>query len=144
MKKINDSKLYFYFGAATLAISIITAAVSAYSVFSVERETERLLSAGDKVNEQYKKAYLMIRDPQVFAGLDNFDASGMSVKNSIIYFDKKIASGSELEPADRSYLEIILDRRKKGSRLGINTAAFLLLVSGLGWAMFFYERKSNS
>ncbi len=141
MKKFDDSRLYLYFAAVTLAVAIIIGAISHYSILVVEPSVERLLSAKEGIDKNYKEAYLILRNPQLFAGYSNFDTD--RVKNSLTYFDSKIYSGEKIEPASKMYLEVLLDRRKEGSILGKKTMAFFLLLSFIAWILYFYERKTS-
>lgn len=142
MKKIDDSKLYLITAITALAVSLVLAAVSYYSILIVEPKVERLLSATDNIDTNFKQAYLILRDPQVFAGYSYFDAEGISVKNSLAFFDKRIYSGEEIDSSRKAYLELLLDRRKKGSILGRNTMTFFLILSLVFWALFIHERKA--
>jgi len=144
MKKINDSGLYFYFAIVASSLTVILAVVSFYSFFNVEKEVKDLLAAKDNISENYRKAYLILRDPQVFAGYEHFDGQGSSVKTSIVYFDQLIYSGVEIRETDKKYLEILLGRRESGSRLGRNTMFYTLLLSIISWALFFFEKKNNA
>jgi hypothetical protein len=142
MKKIDDSRVYLITAITTLAVGLVLAAVSFYSILIVEPKVERLLSATDNIDKNYKQAYLILRDPQVFAGYGYFDAEGISVKNSLAFFDKRIYFGEEIDSTRKAYLELLLDRRKKGSVLGRNTTAFFLILSLVFWALFIQERKA--
>jgi hypothetical protein len=142
MRKIDDSRIYLITAITALAVGLILAAVSFYSILIVEPKVELLLSSTDNVDRNYKQAYLILRDPQVFAGYSYFDAEGISVKNSLAFFDKRIYFGEEIDSSRKAYLELLLDRRKKGSVLGRNTMAFFLLLSVVFWALFIQERKA--
>jgi hypothetical protein len=142
MKKIDDSNIYLISAIAALAVSFALAAVSFYSILIVEPKVERLLAAKDNVDTNFKRAYLILRDPQVFAGYGYFDAEGISVKNSLAFFDKRIYFGEEIDSTRKAYLELLLDRRKKGSVLGRNTMAFFMILSLVFWAFFIQERKA--
>jgi hypothetical protein len=141
MKKIDDSKVYLITAITALAVGLVLAAVSFYSILIVEPKVEGLLSATDNIDKNFKRAYLILRDPQVFAGYGYFDVEGISVKNSLAFFDKRIYFGEEIDSSRKAYLELLLDRRKKGSVLGRNTMAFFLVLSMVFWALFIQERK---
>ena len=143
MKKFNDSRIYLVSSIVAMAVGLILAGVSFYSILVIEPKVQNLLSAGADIEKNYSKAYLMLRDPQVFAGYNNFDAEGISVKNSLKYFDRKVYFGESIESSDRAYLEILMERRKKGSILGRNTMAFFMLVSCIAIGLFFQERKTT-
>ncbi|MBP7737218.1 MAG: hypothetical protein KA369_14660 [Spirochaetes bacterium] len=143
MKKIDDSRIYLIAAVTTLVAAIILGAVAFYSILSVEPRIETLLNARDNISANYKKAYLMLRDPQVFAGYGYFDAEGVSVKNSLAYFDKRVYNGEEIDATRKAYLELLLDRRKKGSVLTRNSMVFCLILSLVFWAVFIQERRSS-
>ncbi|MBN2080206.1 MAG: hypothetical protein JW838_14650 [Spirochaetes bacterium] len=142
MKKINDSRIYLIAAIAALVVALVLAPVSFYSILVVEPEIEGLLNSDDETGTNYKRAYLKLRDPQVFAGYENFDIDGISVKNSLAFFDKRIYYGGDIDAPRKAYLELLLDRRKKGSALGRNTMVFFILLSLLFWVFFFQERKA--
>jgi hypothetical protein len=142
MKKIDDSKIYLSGAIATLVVALALAAVSFYSILLVEPRVEKLLSATTDIDKNYKQAYLVLRDPQIFGGYGNFDADGLTIKNSLAFFDKRIYFGEEIDTTRRAYLELLLDRREKGSILGRNTMAFFLVLSVIFCALFIQERRS--
>ncbi len=141
MKKFNDRKLYFYFSLITLIIAIILALISYYSILLVEPEIEVLLSARENVGESYREAYAQLRDPQIFARYEHFDRAAFPIKNILEDFNRRIKSGEAFTPDDKIYLEVLLERRMRGSELGRNTTVFFLLLSLLGWIFFLYEMK---
>jgi hypothetical protein len=141
MKKINDSRLYLYSAVVTLAVAFILGAISYYSILVVEPDVGRLLSAKENFDKNYKEAYLILRNPQLFAGYSNFDTD--RVKNSLTFFDGKVSSGEKIDPDNKMYLEVLLDRRKEGSALGKNTMIYLLLLSLIAWILYFFERKTS-
>ncbi|HOD14125.1 MAG TPA: hypothetical protein PK307_02650 [Spirochaetota bacterium] len=142
MKKINDSRIYLAGAITTLVVSLVFGAVSFYSILFVEPKVERLLRPAESAGAHYKQAYIILREPQLFAGYSNFDAEGMSVKNSLAFFDKQIYSGEEIDDSRVAYLDLLLDRRKKGSGLGRNTMVFFMMLSLLFWGLFIQERMS--
>jgi hypothetical protein len=141
MRKINDSRLYLYFGAVTLALALVVGAISSYSIFSVEPGIRALLNAPSDINGNYRKAYLFLRNPQIFAGYERFDAEGSGARRFIEHFDEAIYSGSEITADQKQYLELLLERRQGGSALGIKTMFYILLVSFLSWIMYFVEKR---
>ena len=140
MKKIDDSRLYLYSAAVTLIVGLIIGAVSYYSILFVEPEVERLLSSKVDIDKHYREAYIILRDPQIFAGYSNFDTD--RVKNSLTFFDSKIISGEKIDPDRKIYLEVLLDRRKEGSTLGRHTMFFFMFLSLVAWILFITERKA--
>jgi len=174
MKKIDDSKLYLYFGIVTLVLGMLLGINSLYSILSVEEKVKQHLSAKDDVSLNYKKAYLILRDPQLFARYEYFDTEqdlqlaysstlklglekkenlekiiestypGKTVRDALRYFDNKIYYGKDLMPDEKRYLEVLLDRRKKGSVLGRNTMIFMLALSLISLVLFFVERKETA
>ncbi len=143
MKKIDDSKIYLIPAITTLAVAVILGAIAFYSILSVEPRVEKLLSAKDNVSDSYKRAYLILRNPQVFAGYGYYDAEGVSVKNSLAFFDKRVYNGEDIDATRKAYLELLLDRRHKGSILTRNTMVFFLVLSMIFWAVFIQERRSS-
>lgn len=141
MKKFDDRKLYFYFALITLIIAIILALISYYSILFVEPEIEGLLSARENVSESYREAYAKLRDPQIFARYEHFDRAAFPIKNIMDDFNRRIKGGEAFTPDDKIYLEVLLERRIRGSELGRNTTVFLLLLSLLGWIFYLYEVK---
>jgi hypothetical protein len=139
MKNINDSRIYLFAAVITLFIALILGAVSYYSIIFVEPKVENLLSAAQDIDAHYKKAYLILRDPQVFAGYSNFDSE--RVRNSLTFFDSKIYTGEPISRDRKVYLEVLLDRRKEGSILGRNTMVYFLLLSLVFWILFIHERR---
>jgi len=75
MKKIDDSRLYLWFTAVTLGIALVCGALAVYSMVRVEPKIEALLAAEDDAASAYREAYLMLRDPQIFARYENFDVN---------------------------------------------------------------------
>lgn len=142
MKKKSDSKLYFYAGIVTLAVAIILAIPSYYSICIVEPKVEKLLNDIEHVDRSFKEAYIILRNPQIFAGYDHFDTKGISVKNSITFFDRFIYSKQELTYQHKRYIEILLARRMKGSRLGRFSSIFFLCMTMVIGIAFFFEKNS--
>ncbi len=139
--KVNDTKLYLFFSIITLAITIILASISYYSILFVEPEVQRLVNALDNINENYKKAYAILRDPQIFARYENFDRESRWIRTTIIpYMDNKIYYSRDFTPDEKEYLLTLLARRQQGSELGRNTAIFFLLLTLLGFGFYFFER----
>jgi hypothetical protein len=143
MKKINDISLYRYFSIVTAVIALILALIAGYSIFKIEPDIKRFLYAKENIDDNYKKAYLLLRDPQIFARYENFDAISQPVKMILKDFDKKTYQNEKFSREDSVYLEILLERRMLGSKLTRNTMIFFLLLSVLGWGIFFYERSGN-
>jgi hypothetical protein len=54
-----------------------------------------------------------------------------------------IYSGGEIKPEEKVYLELLLDRRKAGSMLGLKTAMFMLFISALGGIALYLENRKN-
>jgi hypothetical protein len=141
MKKFDDHKIYLYFAIATLAIAVIVGAISFYSKLVVEPKVDSLLSSTQDINQNFREAYRMLRDAQVFARYQNFDSEATSLISYIRDFDRKVYTGDEFLDTDIRAMEELLKRRAKGSRLGIYTMAFFLLLSALGWGAFLYEKR---
>ena len=144
MKKINDRRLYLFFSIVVLVLALLVAAPSFYSILLVEPDVENFLSAKQDINRNYKDAYIILRSPHIFGKYEHFDTEGISVKNSIMYFDRMIYSGQDLLESHRQYIEVILDRRKKASRLGRYTTFFLLILSFISGLCFLVETKKST
>ncbi|HOP28775.1 MAG TPA: hypothetical protein P5120_01885 [Spirochaetota bacterium] len=139
MEKINDSNLYKVFIIVPLVIALFTGGVSLYSKISVEPAAAKLISSA----ETMKQGYVLLREPQLFAGYRYWDSDGTAVKNTIRYFDFMIFSGGEIKEEEKVYLELLLDRRKSGSMLGLKTAMFMLIISAMGGAALYLENRKN-
>ena len=135
MVKINDKKIYLAFVISALVIALFTGGISLYSRLIVEPEAAKLISSPGTM----KQGYLMLREPQLFAGYRYWDSDGTAVKNTIRYFDYVIYNGNEIKPEERIYLDLLLKRRESGSQLGLKTAVFMIILSALGAAAFFME-----
>lgn len=166
MKLFNDTKIYFWFAGVTFTVFVLLAVVSFYSILSVEPKAVKLLTSGfddykasvaenvkeddrkalsQKYSDKFRDAYIILRSPQVFARYENFDRSDRSadaLKNVLAFFDPRIANKSFIPAQDAMYLNILLERRMLGSRLGRNTAFFFLFLSLVGWGFWWYERRS--
>jgi len=140
MEKINDSILYKAFIIVPLVIAVFTGGISLYSRLSVEPLAAKLISTTGTM----KQGYIILREPQLFAGYRYWDSDGTAVKNTIRYFDFMIFSGGEIKPEEKVYLELLLDRRKAGSTLGLKTAMFMLFISALGGVALYLENRKSS
>ena len=159
MRKIDDRKLYQWFVIVTFAVGVILGAVSYYSILFVEPKVEALLDAGsavsmldaasdadkkaaaEKVSGYYSEAYRILRNPQIFGRYEYFDSIGMPVKSIIKRMDR-LTFEKALIPRDyRVYLNILLERRMLGSRLGRNTMVFFFLISLIGAGFWMFERS---
>jgi hypothetical protein len=143
MKKIDDSKLYFYFIIITFAIGILLGFIFSYSAFLVEPEIKLLMSSEDNIDENYKKAFVMLKNPQIFARYENYDQEGMRIKTIIRVYDEKIEKNVLFDKNDKRYLELLLERREMGALLTRNTMIFFFLLTVLGLIFYVYELKQN-
>ncbi|MCL1910859.1 MAG: hypothetical protein FWG13_01480 [Leptospirales bacterium] len=139
--KIYDGKLYFFFGIASLALAVILGGISSYSKFIVEPEIRGCLNAADETGENYKKAYILLRKPQIFAGYEHFDAHSIPINKILETFDQMVYAGLPINQDYGQYLEVLLKRREDGAALGLKTTLFVLIVSMLSWVMFFMEKN---
>ncbi len=145
MKRINDSKLYFYFAIIAIVLALITGGISGYSRFFVEKNVTALLSDEKNFEKNFKEAYIVLRNPQLFALYEHFDAQGEIIKRTLSYFDNKVYRKEAMKAEDRKYLDLLLDRRMRGSKLGFNSMFFLLILSSIAWIMYFVEvRQANT
>ncbi len=143
MKKINDGKLYLYFSTITAVIGIILTIIFAYSTYFVEPEIEGLLEKQDNISDNFRAAYLKLKDPQIFARYENYDSISRPIESIITVFDKKIESGEAFEANDKIYLHVLLERRKMGAQLTRNTFIFFYAISLLGWIFYISELMQN-
>lgn len=144
MKQINDGRLYFYFAVVTAVLAAIMGVVAYYSILHVEPTIRGHIDAREDIGARYRSAYVMLRDPQIFARYENFDAAGMPAKTILRDFDRRMYKNEPFTADDRIYLEFLLERRMQGSRLTRGTMVFFALLSILGWGAFFHERKKAS
>jgi hypothetical protein len=143
MKKFNDTKIYLYTALGTLLAAVLMGMVSYYSILFVEPEVQALLAAQEGESENFSRAYVILRDPQLFARYENFDGMGQSIRVILKDFDKRMIAGEKFDRDDRIYLEVLLDRRARGSAMGRNTMVFFLVISLMAWGYYFYERRST-
>ena len=142
-RKFYDGKLYLVFGIVTLALVFIISAISSYSHFVVEPEVRTLLATSENIDENYRKAYIILREPQLFAGYEQFDGDSRRIEKFIESFDELVYSGLGLMPDHKVHLEILLERRVSGTILGYKTAVFILIISLMSWLMFFLEKRQQ-
>ncbi len=159
MKKINDSKLYRNTSIVMLLIGLILGAISYYSVWFVEPEIKELLQKGSDIkflandssdvkekkiieaNKYYKKAYVKLRDPQIFARYEEFDQKSKRIKIWITQFDQLVYEGRNFREDAYNYLNIFFERREQGAALGRITMAFFFLLSLAAFVFYLTERK---
>ncbi|MCL1864676.1 MAG: hypothetical protein FWF73_02565 [Spirochaetes bacterium] len=140
MTKIDDSKIYIKIIIIPLIIAFIIGAISLYSIMVVEPKAKALI---DSLNpKSMKEAYIMLRKGELFSGYTHWDLDGDIVRKSIKYFDNKIYNEVEINKDDKRYLTEILNRREAGSKLGIETSLFLLIVSFAGFIAYIFEKRS--
>ncbi len=144
MKKFDDSKIYLSFAITTLAIGILVGAVSFYSILVVEPKVDTLLSSTEDINQNFREAYRLLRNAQIFARYQNFDSDSTALVSYIREFDRKVYTGDEFLDTDIRAMEDLLRRRMEGSSLGKYTMFFFLLISLMGWGAFFYEKRKNA
>ena len=139
--KTYDGRLYFFFGIISLSIVIILGAISSYSKFVVELDIHDYLEAPYGTGDNYKNAYILLRDPQLFAGYEHFDARSIAINKILEIFDQMIYAELVIPEDHKQYLEVLLKRREDGAMLGFKTALFVFIISMLSWVMFFIERN---
>lgn len=143
MKRINDSKLYLYFTLITFIIGLLLLLIYSYSAFIVEPEIKKLLSSENNIDENYKKAFMKLKDPQIFARYENFDRISMPIKTIIKVYDAKIETNEAFVRNDAVYLQVLLERRILGAQLTKNTMIFFFMLTLLGIAFYLFERNTN-
>lgn len=144
MRKFNDTRMFFYISLVLTLVALLLVPVAYYSIMVVEPEVRSLLEAPEGISANYKKAYLILRDPHVFARYENFDAAAEPVKAILRDFDRRVYNGDSFVADDRLYLEILFERRILGSRLTRNTVIFFTLLALVSWGVFLYERRKNT
>lgn len=141
MNKPDDKIIYIAFIAATLAAALFFGGISLYSRISVEPAAASLIENADDESSKLNEAYLILREPQLFAGYKYWDSDGIPARNTLRYFDNKLFSGRDILPAEKPYLKILLERRIAGSTLGLKTAFFFLGFALIGAVAFFISRR---
>ena len=140
MKKPDDKIIYIAFIAATLAIALITGGVSLYSKAFVEPRVAALLDNDSSNSADLKEAYIILREPQIFAGYKYWDSEGLPARNTLRYFDNKLFNGKDIAQTEKPYLELLRARRAAGSTLGLKTAFFFFGFAFIGTFAFFVYR----
>ena len=141
MKKPDDKIIYIAFISATLAAALFFGGISLYSRISVEPAAASLIENSGEDSSKLNKAFIILRDPQLFAGYKYWDSDGIPARNTLRYFDNKLFNGKDIVPAEKPYLKILLERRIAGSTLGIKTALFFLGFAFIGAAAFVIYRR---
>ena len=140
--KINDIRLYLYFSIITLVIGLVLGAVSYYSILVVEPRAQNLINSQGNVNQNFRIAYGILRNPQLFARFEHFDRDARWIRDVVIpYMDERVYQSRTFSPDDRAYLEALLKRRQEGSNLGRNSMVFFLLLSLLGAGFSSVEKR---
>jgi hypothetical protein len=166
MKLFNDTKIYLWFSIVTFVVFAALAVVSFYSILVVEKKAISLRNSGfelykasiaenvkeeDRKNlsqqysDKFREEYILLRSPQVFGRYENFDRSDRSsdaLRNVLSFFDTRVAGKAFIPAQDAMYINILLERRMMGSRLGRNTAFFFLFLSLAGFGFWQYEKRS--
>jgi hypothetical protein len=161
MKKFNDTKILKWFTIVTFSIGVIVGAISYYSILHVEPAIKTLLDKGSnvtfsetmtdaekeeaqkKMSEPLTEAYNRLRNPQLFARYENFDFISDRIRSRFLpRFDQMVKEKALITKEYRPYLEILLERRASGARLGRNTMFFFFGLSFLGLVFFLRERRA--
>jgi len=140
MKKIDDSKIYLTIFIVPLIIGAIICGISLYSIMLVEPKAKALINS--EISKSMKEGYIILREGGLFAKYNHWDSDGDIVRKSLRYFDNKIYNELEMTKDDKRYLNEILKRRESGSKLGVKTSVFLLIVSLTGLIAYIFERRS--
>lgn len=140
--KFDDAKIYFYFSIAVLVAGILFGLPGIYSKMVTEPAIEKLLTQ-DAGSQKLKQAYIMLRNPHIFAGYDRYDEAGAGIEYILKEFDTRVAEQKEFTANDTMYLELLLLRRQQGSDLSIKTMIFFFLLSILGVIGLIIEKKTN-
>jgi len=140
--KFDDRKIYVYFSIAVLVAGILFGLPGIYSKMVTEPAIEKLLTQ-DADSQKLKQAYIILRNPHIFAGYDRFDEAGAGIEYILKEFDNRVAEQKEFTSNDILYLELLLQRRQQGSDLSIKTMIYFLLLSVLGLIGLFIEKKTS-
>lgn len=140
--KFDDSKIYFYFSIAVLVAGILFGLPGIYSKMVTEPAIEKLL-AQNTDSQKLKQAYIMLRNPHIFAGYDRYDEAGAGIEYILKEFDNRVAQQKEFTSNDAMYLELLLLRRQQGSDLSIKTMIYFILLSLLGVTALAIEKHVN-
>ncbi|HNX59728.1 MAG TPA: hypothetical protein PKK43_11565, partial [Spirochaetota bacterium] len=96
-----------------------------------------------KMSGYFTEAYTKLRSPQIFARYENFDFISDRIKQNFLpRFDQMVKENAPITKEYRQYLEILLDRRAAGSKLGRNTMIFFFILSLAGLVFWMWEKKS--
>ena len=128
MKQINDSKLYLLLSAVAFTLFILLITIFLYSKILIEMPAEKLINSELDINRNYREAYFLLRDPQIFALYENFDIEGRRVLISLRILDNKMITKGLLNKDDKRYLVSLLERRSKGSHLSLYTSVFFSML----------------
>ncbi|GAB4113128.1 MAG: hypothetical protein Kow00102_20860 [Spirochaetota bacterium] len=140
--KFDDSKIYFYFSIAVLVAGFLFGLPGIYSKMVTEPAIEKLL-AQNTDSQKLKQAYIMLRNPHIFAGYDRYDEAGAGIEYILKEFDNRVAQQKEFTSNDAMYLELLLLRRQQGSDLSIKTMIYFILLSLLGVTALAIEKHVN-
>ena len=140
--KFDDRKIYVYFSIAVLVAGILFGLPGIYSKMVTEPAIEKLLTQ-DADSQKLKQAYIILRNPHIFAGYDRFDEAGAGIEYILKEFDNRVAEQKEFTTNDILYLELLLQRRKQGSDLSIKTMIYFVLLSVLGVIGLLIEKKTS-
>lgn len=140
--KFDDSKIYFYFSIAVLVAGFLFGLPGIYSKMVTEPAIEKLL-AQNTDSQKLKQAYIMLRNPHIFAGYDRYDEAGAGIEYILKEFDNRVAQQKEFTSNDEMYLELLLLRRQQGSDLSIKTMIYFILLSLLGVTALAIEKHVN-
>ena len=116
--------------------------MSLYSKAFVEPRVAALLDNNNSDSADLKEAYIILRNPQIFAGYKYWDSEGVPVRNTLRYFDNKLFNGKDIVQTEKPYLELLKARRAAGSTLGLKTAFFFFGFALIGTFAFFIYRRS--
>lgn len=158
MKKINDTLVYRNTSIVMFVVALIFGIISYYSIWFVEPKIKKSMESASKVvvldndsketkenklkeiDSHYKEAYVLLRDPQIFARYENFDGKAAVIKAIIKQMDSKISNKKAFNKESVVYLNRLFERRMLGSMLGVKTMIFFLLLSLVALVFYLNER----
>ncbi len=157
MKKFIDTKVYVWWMSASFVLAVICGAIASYSMYHVEPKIQALLDEGEimyndiqksedkikteaEVSELYTKAYVLLRDPQIFARYEYYDSEAAPIKQILVKFDKIVADGKKIQPDHKLYLDVLYKRRLQGSKLTFSSMIFFLSLTALAGVFLIIEK----
>lgn len=157
----NDKKIFLISTITAGVLTLVIGCISLYSILFVEKKAETHIKTAikmtknlkdpddlyseeySKLNKVYQDAYFLVRTPQIFAAYKNFDPKANATKKIFKQFDEGIYKNKKFDKNTYIYINYLLDRRKKGSMLGLKTSIFLLIITLISAGMMLTNKKED-